>query len=388
MKKIDIDSIRITNAEFKSRIGRIQDALKEKKLDGLLVFASEAEPANVRYLADYWPSFETTGVLVPAEGKPCLLIGPESLTFAKSRSRIPDIRRLMDFRESSQPEYPGSKLTQWRDLLGEFKIGKLGITGMAMLPYPIWNNISAVLGEGNVASEETIVPGMRIIKSPAELQLLRGASKISEIGLEAALKAARPGMTEIELAAEAEYAMLKAGAETTGYPVWCCSGPNSNQAISRPTHRRIRKGELIQLCVGARIEGYSSSIGRVFVLGKISNELKKFVTVGLEAEKRTIDIMRAGRTGAEITKHVHDFIRQQGYGDCILYGPAHGVGLMECEFPFIESGLQMKLVQNMTFNIDIFLYTPHYGLRIEDGVIVRKDGVECMSGIRREIIVL
>jgi Xaa-Pro aminopeptidase len=174
MKKIDIDSIRITNAEFKSRIGRIQDALKEKKLDGLLVFASEAEPANVRYLADYWPSFETTGVLVPAEGKPCLLIGPESLTFAKSRSRIPDIRRLMDFRESSQPEYPGSKLTQWRDLLGEFKIGKLGITGMAMLPYPIWNNISAVLGEGNVASEETIVPGMRIIKSPAELQLLRG----------------------------------------------------------------------------------------------------------------------------------------------------------------------------------------------------------------------
>lgn len=388
MKKPDITSLRITDSEFKTRIRKIQKALGEKKLDGLLVFASEAEPANVRYLADYWPSFETTGVLVPAEGKPCLLIGPESLTFARARSRIPDIRRLMDFRESSQPEYPGSKLTAWKDLLGEFRIKRLGITGMAMLPYPIWNNIVAVLGKENVVPEETIVPNMRIIKSAGELALMRQASKISETGLAAALKAARPGMSEIELAAEAEYAMLKAGAETTGYPVWCCSGPNSNQAISRPTHRRFKKGELIQLCVGARLEGYSSSIGRVFALGNISGELRKFVTAGLEAEKRTIEIMRAGRTGAEITKHVHDFIRLQGYGECILYGPAHGVGLMECEFPFIESALQMKLAENMTFNIDIFLYTPRYGLRIEDGVIIRKDGVECMSGIRREVIVI
>lgn len=388
MNKIDIASARITDGEFAARIGRIQNILGEKRLDGLLVFASEAEPANVRYLSDYWPSFETTGVLIPVTGNACLLIGPESLTFAKSRSRIPDIRRLIDFRESSQPEYPGSKLIEWRDLLGEFKIRKLGIVGAAMLPFPIWNKISAILGAKNVLPEESILANMRMVKSAGELKLHRQAYQITEIGLTAALKAARPDMTEVELAAEAEYAILKAGAETTGYPIWCCSGPNSNQAISRSTHRRIKSGELVQLCVGARLGGYSSSIGRVFVLGKISAELKKFIAVGLEAEKRTMDIMRAGRTGAEITKHTHDFIRQQGYGECLLYGPAHGVGLMECEFPFIESGLQMKLVENMTFNIDIFLYTPHYGLRIEDGVVVRKNGVECLSGIRREIIVL
>ena len=388
MRKIKIGSTRISDREFAVRIKKIQRILNGKKLDGLLVFSSEAEPANVRYLCDYWPSFETTGVLIPARGKPCLLIGPESMTFAKSRSRIPDIRRLMDFRESSQPEYPGSKLTEWRNLLGELKIRKLGITGLAMLPFPIWKKISAILGVKNVVPEESIIPGMRMVKSAAELALHRQAYRITEIGLKAALKVARPGMTEIELVAEAEYAMLKAGAETTGYPGWCCSGPNSNQAISRPTHRRVKKGELVQLCVGARLGGYSSSVGRVFVLGKISAELKKFIRVGLDAEKKAMEIMSAGRTGAEITKYVHDFIRQQGYGKCILYGPAHGVGLMECEFPFIESGLQMKLVENMTFNIDVFLYTPHYGLRIEDGVVIMKNGVECLSGIKREIIVL
>ena len=124
------------------------------------------------------------------------------------------------------------------------------------------------------------------------------------------------------------------------------------------------------------------------MLGKIPDELKKFITVGLEAEKRTLKIMRAGRTGAEITKHVHDYIRQQGYGGSILYGPAHGTGLMECEFPFIESNLQMRLVPNMVFDIDIFLYTPHYGLRIEDGVVVKEGGVEEMSSFRREVIVI
>jgi len=388
MKKTNIGSIGISDSEFAERIRNVQQSLNEKKLDSLLVFSSEAEPANVRYLSDYWPSFETAGVLIPASGRPCLLIGPESLTFAKSRSRIPDIRRLMDFRESSQPEYPGSKLTGWKDLLAEFKVGKLGVTGMAMLPFPIWNNIGAILGAENIIQEESIIAEMRMVKSAAELELHRKAYRIAETGMAAALKAARPGMSEIELAAEAEYAMLKNGAETTGYPIWCCSGPNTNQAISRPTHRRIKNGELVQLCIGARLGGYSSSIGRVFVFGKMSSELKKFITVGLDAEKKAIEIMSAGRTGAEITKHVHDFIRQQRYGDCILYGPAHGVGLMECEFPFIESGLPMKLVENMTFNIDIFLYTPRYGLRIEDGVVIRRTGVECLSGIKREVIVL
>lgn len=388
MNKINAESVRIPDNEFTQRIARVQAELSKKHLDGLLVFASEAEPANVRYLSDYWPSFETTGVLIPGEGKPCLLIGPESLTFAKARSRIPDIRRLIDFRESSQPEYPGSKLTAWRDLLAEFKIKRLGITGFAMLPVPIWQKIADILGAENAGPEENIIADMRMVKSHHELKLHRLAYKMSEIGLEAVIKAARPGITEIELAAEAEYAMFKAGAETTGYPIWCCSGPNSNQAISRPTHRRIQTGEIVQLCAGARLEGYSSSIGRALVLGKIPDELKKFITVGLEAEKRTLEIMQAGRTGAEITKYVHDYIRQQGYGNCILYGPAHGTGLMECEFPFIESSLQMQLVPNMVFDIDIFLSTPHYGLRIEDGIVIKTGGVEELSSLRREVIVI
>ncbi len=379
---------RIPDEEFAGRITRIQEALDRRGLDALLVFSHEAEPADVRYLSDYWPSFETAAVLVPARGRACLLIGPESRVYAASRSRLKDIRQLMDFRESSQPEYPGSKLLKWPELLAEFKVRTLGVTGFAMLPAPIYRHLAEALGAGNVKPDDQIIRDLRMIKSANELALHRRAYRMAEAGLEAAIQAAKPGMTEIELCAEADYAMLKAGAETTGYPIWCCSGPNSNQAISRPTHRRLQAGELIQLQFGARLEGYSSSVGRVLHFGKPSAELQRFVETGLTAARKTMEIIKAGRTGAEVTAHVHGYIRDRGYGACILYGPAHGTGLMECEYPFIESSLELPLAANMVFDVDVFLAAPDYGLRIEDGVAVTETGVEVLSSHRREFIVL
>ena len=88
----------LSSQEFARRIAAAQDAVRKNKLDAILVFATESEPAAVRYFADYWPSFETTAVMIPAEGDPALIIGPESLTYATSRSKIPEIIQMMDFR--------------------------------------------------------------------------------------------------------------------------------------------------------------------------------------------------------------------------------------------------------------------------------------------------
>ena len=92
------------------RVEKVQQAMRAEGYDLLLSYGNEAEPQYVRYFSNYWPSFETAGVLIPAEGKPYLLIGPESFTYASDRSEIADIRLLKAFRESSEPEYPGKKL--------------------------------------------------------------------------------------------------------------------------------------------------------------------------------------------------------------------------------------------------------------------------------------
>ena len=379
----------LTSQEFADRITRAQAAIAPTDLDAVLVFSTESEPAGVRYFSDYWPSFETAGVLIPRSGEAALIIGPESLTFATSRSVLPNVIQVMDFRESSQPDYPGSTHPDWKKIFGMFNVKKLGITGFHMFPYTIMMNVMNALGGADkVVDPDALLRPVTMKKSPLELECLRKAAKISELGFKAILENIKPGMTEVELCGIATQAMLSNGAEATGYPVWCCSGPNSNQAISRPTLRKVQCGEIIHFSIGAKVEGYSASIGRPVVLGKCPAEMKEFLQVGLDALNMTFDTVRAGVNAGEAATKIHDFIRSKGYGDAILYGPAHGCGQMECEYPFLETSSTYMLEENMTFMADMFLHRGDMGFRWEDGMIVKNGPAEQLSSYGRQLNIL
>ena len=379
----------LTKQEFADRITRAQAAIAPTDLDAVIVFSTESEPAGVRYFSDYWPSFETAGVLIPRTGEAALIIGPESLTYASSRSVLPNVIQVMYFRESSQPDYPGSTHPDWKKIFGMFNVKKLGITGFHMFPYTIMMNVIGALGGiDKIVDADALLRPVTMKKSPLELECLRKAAKISELGFKAVLENIKPGMTEVELCGIATQAMLSNGAEATGYPVWCCSGPNSNQAISRPTLRKVQCGEIIHFSIGAKVEGYSASIGRPVVLGKCPAEMKEFLQVGLDALNMTFDTVRAGVNAGEAAAKIHDFIRSKGYGDAILYGPAHGCGQMECEYPFLETSSTYMLEENMTFMADMFLHRGDMGFRWEDGMIVRNGPAEQLSDYGRQLNIL
>ena len=379
----------IPQSEFDARLAATRKAMAAQGLDLLLAFSTESEPAYVRYYADYWPSFETAAVLISVDGPAALLIGPESRTYATARTRLPRVIQLMDFRESSQPDYPGSRLPTWRDLAAEFKPRRVGIAGWHMFPHTILSALREALGEAvSVVAADAVVRAVSMRKSAHELRCLREAARLSEIGFQAVLEGIRPGLTECQLGGLATGAMLAAGAEATGYPIWCCSGPNSAQAISRPSLRPVQTGEVIHFSIGAKVAGYSASIGRPVVLGHCPDELRRFLQVGLDAEAMTIDLMRAGTPAASVAQRVHDAIRAQGYGDAILYGPAHGCGQMECEYPFLETSSTYTLEENMAFMVDIFLSRAGQGFRWEDGIIVRDGPAEELSSYRRQLNML
>ena len=380
----------LTTKDFAARIEKARETVKRNRLDGLIVFSTECEPAQVRYFSDYWPSFETAAVLIPAKGDPALIIGPESLTYASARTKIPDVIQIMDFRESSQPDYPGSKLPKWTDVVKRYKLRKVGLSGYYLMPYVMMTGLAKAMGGiKNVIPADDIVRPLYMQKSAAEIKCIKAAAKASEAGFKAILAAIKPGMTESELCGIATQAMTAAGAETTGYPIWCCSGPNSNQAISRPTLRKVKRGEIIHFSIGAKVEGYSASIGRPVVLGKCPEATRKFLQVGLDAANMTFDEMRAGRKSGDVAAKIHDFIRGKGYGDTILYGPCHGCGQMECEYPFLETSSQYRLEPNMTFMQDMFLHRGNQGFRWEDGLLVKAKGpAEMLSSYGRQINIL
>ena len=144
--------------DFAARIAAAREVAARNKLDAVMVFSTESEPAQVRYFSDYWPSFETAAVLVPVKGEPALLIGPESLTFASSRSQIPNIIQIMDFRESSQPDYPGSKLPKWKDVVARYKLRKIGLSGWFLFPYTMMVALMKAMGGAkNVVPADVLV---------------------------------------------------------------------------------------------------------------------------------------------------------------------------------------------------------------------------------------
>ena len=381
----------IPQYEFEERIQKVQAAMAKEGFDLLLCYGNEAEPQYVRYFSNYWPSFETAGVLIPAEGEPLLLIGPESFTYASDRSKIPQIRLLKAFRESSEPEYPGKKLDTFSSVFAEVWGGKpirrFGVAGLPLMTIGVYEALREALGDVTIEKADEIVNRIRMIKTENELNCMRAAAKITRQTFDYVLENIRVGMTEQQVVGLALGKMHELGAERESYPLWVLTGKGSNQAISRPRNKAIEKGDMTFLQFGARVDGYASSIGRPVIFGKATPEQRELIEVGYKAQADAIAMLKPGVSAAEIAKAHIANVTAMGYGDWLLYGPFHGNGTMEGEAPWIETSADFCLEENMTFCADIFLGSAktQTGLRMEDVVCVKAGGAENLTDYPREL---
>lgn len=389
---LNIPSIPLT--EYKERVVKVQAAMKAMNYDLILCYGNEAEPQFVRYFSGYWPSFETAGVIIPSEGEPMLLIGPESYTYAKDRSKIDTICRLKAFRESSEPEYPGEKLdtfqTVFKKLLGDKPVCRFGVAGLPLMTIGVYEALEESLKPyGNVKIEKAdeIVNNIRMRKTENELACMRAAAKITAQTFDYVLKNIKVGMTEQQVVGLALGKMHELGAERESYPLWVLTGKGSNQAISRPRNKQIQKGDMTFIQIGARVDGYASSIGRPVVFGKATDEQRELINTGYKAQADVIAMLKAGVPAADVAKFHVKNVTEMGYGDWLLYGPCHGNGTMEGEAPWIEVNSDYLLEENMTFCVDIFLGSKEkeIGLRMEDVVCITADGVENLTNYPREL---
>jgi Xaa-Pro aminopeptidase len=376
--------------EFKRRQKEARQKVRAMGLDAMLVHSDEAEFANVRYFSDYWPIFESAGVLIPAEGEPALIIGPESETFARDHSAIPNIKKILYYRESAEPNYPGIPLDTFKDVLGAANKGrgvkKLGIAGFTAMPICIYLAIKEEMPGLEIVRADEIMYELRMLKSKPEIAMLRAAFEICEKSVAEVLNRIRPGMTELQAVGIAQEAFYRNGAEYEAHPTYVLSGINSAHAIGRPTHKVIKKGELVQLNIGARLGGYSPSIGLPVCMGKMNPKMRDLVSFGLEAHLKTMEWMKAGTPAGQVAVKFFEFVKRRGYGKHLLYGPCHGLGMIEVERPWMETTSTYPLRENMTFQVDTFLHSPQYGLRWETGVRITPSGVEEFSKKFRNIV--
>jgi len=333
--------ITIPDSEYQLRIRKFQENIRAAGLDAALVHGNESDFANVRYLTEYWPTFEAGGVFVPAEGTPVLLIGPESEAYAQGRSKIPAIEKMVEYRESADPEYPGIAVASYKDVVRRAMPGqplrKLGLVGYSVMTLPIYTRLVAELPGTELVKADDTLTSLRAVKSQNEIACMREAFRISEMAIDAILGEIKPGMTELQVIGIAQREIYQHGGEYEGHALYCFCGFATKNAISRPTHNKIVPNEVIQLNIGARVSGYSSSVGVPFSIGPLPERKKRLVEFGLEAHIKTMELMRAGRPAADVVKDYEAWVKQRGFGQHMLYGPCHGIGMMEVERPWMES---------------------------------------------------
>ena len=141
--------MKIPKQEYFDRIAKFQANMKKAGLDACLVHGTESDFANVRYLSEYWPTFEQAGVFVPATGDAILLIGPESEKYARGRSVLDNVHLMLNYRESAEPDYPGIPLSTFdivaKQAMGKKKLKKLGLVGTAVMTKPTLDAVAAQL---------------------------------------------------------------------------------------------------------------------------------------------------------------------------------------------------------------------------------------------------
>jgi len=373
----------IPKDEYRMRLGRAASMLAERGFDALLVSSNEAEFANVRYFSSYWPIFEPAGVIIAPDGGAALLIGPESETFAQDRSRIQNIHMLKEYREPADPEYPGVTVSNYREAFASCGVNRptrIGIAGYLVTTAPMLDGLRQTFPDAELVRADDIMVELRSVKSESELACQRRAFHIAEEAIGEILQEIRPGMTELQVVGIAQQAIYERGAEYEGMPQYVFAGRSTTHAISRPTHRQLAGGDVVQLNISARVDGYSSGVGRPIVLGKATDDVRRLLGFGLEAHRATIDWMKPGVQASDIAVRYRELFRARGFDRNFLYGPCHGLGMIEVEPPWMEETSNYPLRENMTFQVDTFLFEHGlFGCRWENGLRITADGKEMFS---------
>jgi Xaa-Pro aminopeptidase len=377
-------AVSIPKEEYFARVRTMQSLMKENGFDAVLVHGMESDCGSVRYFSDYWPTFEAAAVLIPAEGEAFLLAGPESGLYAKGRSILPNIELMIEYRESADPEYPGLEVAGFKEVfqkaMGAAPLKKLGLISYTITPIHIWDSLKKNFPAAEIVPADFLIREMRTYKSDSEIACMREAYRIAELAVDAVLAEIRPGMTELQVTGIAQRELYKHGAEYEGHALYTFCGKETCNAISRPTHNLIVENEVIQINIGARVCGYTSSVGMPFSIGPLSAEKRDLIEFGLRAHKKTFELLKGGRISGDVVADYYDWVEKEGYAKYMLYGPCHSIGMMEVEYPWMEKTSKYPLKKNMTYQVDTFFYDgDRFGLRWENGALITADGVEMFS---------
>ena len=269
------------------------------------------------------------------------------------------------------------------------KLKRVGFEASRMI-YDVYQRLKEALPLGTTLKPiGPVIENLRMVKTQDEINRIRRSVRTNSQAFEKTIQSVRPGVSESSIAAELEFQMRRMGAEKAAFETIVAVGPRSALPHARPGVQKAGVNDLLLIDMGACQDGYMSDMTRVLFFGKVSRRIREMYTAVLNAQLAAIAAVREGVTAEQVDRKARQVLESEGLGKAFVHSTGHGLGLEIHEPPRVGRRDKTRLQAGMAITIEPGAYIQGFGgIRIEDTVLVTKNGCEILTPTSKELMVL
>ena len=342
------------------RTNALKQIVKEQqKPDTLIIF----DQTNITYFTNFSGA---AALLIPEQGDNTMYV--PAVNYEQAKAEVKDftvecIKRGENLMDKIARQAPTKRFS------------------VDTVPVESWCALAkAVGGEEKLELINSLIRELRKTKDPQEIHLIKEACKIANIGIQTAAETIHPGVKEMQVAAEVEYAMRKAGSDETAFKTiiasgFCCAYPHGTFQ-----NRTIEEGDFVVVDLGATYKFYCSDITRTFAVGKPTNKQRRIYQAVQLAHQKAFETIKPDISASEVDLAARRVIEDAGFGESFVHNLGHGVGLEVHEDPTLSLDSKDVLKEGNVVTIEPGIYLPGFGgVRIEDTVLVTRNSSEKLT---------
>ena len=253
-----------------------------------------------------------------------------------------------------------------------------------------WAQLKKAAGRGiEWKPSSELIERIREVKSAEELEVMRRSARLASEVIAEVPDFVRPGVAELEVAAEIDYRLRRKGASGPSFETIVASGPRSALPHARPTEKRLQKNELVVLDLGAILRHYCSDLTRTVFLGRAPARIRRWYKAVEQAQEAAQDALRAGVTAGSVDRAARHLLNRHGLGPYFVHGTGHGLGIEIHERPRVGRSQKQEIRAGNVVTLEPGVYVEGVGgIRVEDEVAVHSGGIEVLTTAPRGLLEL
>ncbi len=350
------------------KIRCLREKIRARSMDGMII----SNPKSIKYLT----GIDSEGILLLTRKENIFITYSMYMEAVNSVLTINDDIIVMNFKDITKEDYENFFLF----------CENIGFEER-YVTYSEYQNIKSKYKPNNLIETEGIIEKQRMVKDEEEIENIKMACEITDNCFSYLLGFIKEGMTEKEIALEIEMYFKTHGADGVSFDTIVAVGENAAIPHWVPSDRKVKMSDPILIDMGCTYKGYASDMTRTIFMGCMLEEIKKVYDLVLKNQLTVEKMIKDGYTIKTLSQSVESDFKINNYD--LIHGLGHGVGLEIHELPYINSKNESILRTNMVVTNEPGIYIPgKYGVRIEDTVLVTKDGCIPLTKSSKNYIVI